>query len=277
MRYGAANTTGRPGTDEAQRILNLAVKRGVETLDTAQSYGDSEARVGRWLDGRTAPRVVTKLAPQLDVSDLPAVLDAASASRSRIGPALEGVLLHEPSKLDAWPKAASTCMDAGLVTFAGVSVYEPAEFARALEREELTAIQAPYSIADRRLENDGLLERARARGVRLFLRSAFLQGVLLMHPVHLPKRLGFLAPSVARWRAACERLGLRPQEAALGWVKARAPHAEVVVGAETVEQLGDTLDAWERASLDEATCELLADTVGSLASAAVDPRRWPTR
>ena len=277
MPYGAVNRSGQPSQDETHQMLDLALRRGVRTFDTAQGYGDSEKRIGRWLAGRSAPRIVTKLAPGLDPSNVAAVRGAVSGSREQIGPALEGVLLHDPSRLDGWLASAHACVDEGLVEFAGVSVYEPDDFAKALTHRELTAIQAPFSVADRRLEERGLLREAQDRGVRLFLRSAFLQGLLVAEPAALPARFGFLAPALTRWRDACRQLGLRPQAAALAWVKARAPKAAIVVGAETVNQLADTLDTWERASLDEASCDILATALGALPSPALDPRRWPTR
>ena len=40
--YGIANTKGQVQIEEVQSILNYAKKNGVNILDTASGYGDSE-------------------------------------------------------------------------------------------------------------------------------------------------------------------------------------------------------------------------------------------
>ena len=45
--YGIANTKGQVQIEEVQSILNYAKKNGVNILDTASGYGDSEGVLGK--------------------------------------------------------------------------------------------------------------------------------------------------------------------------------------------------------------------------------------
>ena len=57
--YGISNESGQINSKEVGNILSLARQNGIDTLDTAISYGDSEAVLGRQsLDGIS---IVTKL------------------------------------------------------------------------------------------------------------------------------------------------------------------------------------------------------------------------
>ena len=47
LDYGISNTAGRTSVEEAGRILDRARMAGIDTLDTAAAYGDSEQVLGR--------------------------------------------------------------------------------------------------------------------------------------------------------------------------------------------------------------------------------------
>ena len=57
--YGVANQVGQVGRDEATAILERAWNSGIDTLDTAIVYGESEKRLGEI--GVNSWRVITKL------------------------------------------------------------------------------------------------------------------------------------------------------------------------------------------------------------------------
>ena len=44
--YGISNRNGQCSLEGVQAILSLAMKHGIKLIDTAASYGDSEAVIG---------------------------------------------------------------------------------------------------------------------------------------------------------------------------------------------------------------------------------------
>jgi aryl-alcohol dehydrogenase-like predicted oxidoreductase len=46
LNYGIANNEGKPGEEKALRILDSALASGVNCIDTAADYGDSEKIIG---------------------------------------------------------------------------------------------------------------------------------------------------------------------------------------------------------------------------------------
>jgi aryl-alcohol dehydrogenase-like predicted oxidoreductase len=222
--------------------------------------------------------VVSKLDAEVPADDPEAVHEAVWRSARRIGRPLAGMLIHDPSQLDAWAGGLGAtlagCRDAGLTERVGVSVYTPEQFALALELEELSIVQAPYSVFDRRLDEAGLLIRARERGIVVMLRSAFLQGLLVMDPARRPGWLSFAAERLRAWDECCARAGLPPAQVALRFVLDHHPDALVPVGCETSAQL----DGIIAAALAPALEPTLVDELEALASddlALVDPTRWP--
>ena len=52
MKYGLGEDCEKPSEEAAFALLDRAMELGVDNLDTANNYGDSEAVIGRWLRQR---------------------------------------------------------------------------------------------------------------------------------------------------------------------------------------------------------------------------------
>ncbi len=273
QRYGVANRTGQPDLAEAVSILAAARAAGIDIVDTAMAYGDSEQVLGRV--GVSGLRVVTKLPP------LPAdtVADLAGKLRRDIGASLErlgttgvyGLLLHHPG--DVFGPNGATLVETlrglqrdGLVKKLGVSIYDPAELEPLMRAFDIGIVQAPYNVLDRRLETSGWLDRLSRAGVEVHTRSAFLQGLLLLD--EQPPQFAAWRGLWSRWNAWLAEHRLAPLAAALGFVLRNPAIARVVVGVETAAQLRGIA-----ASADALPLEVPAE-FASADLDLIDPSRW---
>lgn len=274
MDYGASNTVGQVARDEVERILDRALSAGIDMLDTAILYGESEAALGA--AGADRFRVVTKLPPiPHEVSNVLAwVREHADWSMTRLGVSrLDGLLLHRPSDV-AGPRgtalvdALGVVRDEGLVAATGVSIYGPEDLDQVFG-EFLDVVQAPYNVLDRRLKSSGLLQRLADSGTAVHVRSAFLQGVLLMEPTDLRGGLADLAPSVGRFQRWAREMDLSPLEAAVGHVLSVPEIDRLVFGVESLVQLNEVIAA-SRLPPVQAPDELAVWD-----ASLIDPSRWP--
>lgn len=249
LEYGVANRAGRVSMEAAAAIVNRAWLAGMDTLDTAASYGDSEARLGTI--GIANWRVVSKLPAVPDACDdveaWVATTAGASIARLRV-PALHGLLLHRPEQLlapggDRLFQALQQLKADGVVGKIGVSIYEPTELDSIWARYPCDIVQAPFNLLDRRLVTSGWLERLAGDGVEVHVRSVFLQGLLLMATDER-------APAFRRWSSLWEgfdawmaQAALTPVQACLRDVLAVPGISRVVVGVDRVQQLIEILAA----------------------------------
>src|SRR6185369_12682558 len=60
MNYGIANRSGQPSRSEVSAILELAGTNGVDLIDTANLYGESELVIGECLPEGHRFNIVTK-------------------------------------------------------------------------------------------------------------------------------------------------------------------------------------------------------------------------
>ena len=205
LAYGIANQTGQVRSLEAKGMLQLASSNGIDTLDTAIAYGDSESCLGEV--GIHDFRLVTKLPAFPDkCADVGAwVQQQVVASLSRLGVnAVYGLLLHRSEQLlgpngTALYRALQSVKDSGRVQKVGVSIYAPSQLDVLSPQYHFDLVQAPLNLVDRRFHMTGWLQRLKEKGVEVHTRSAFLQGLLLMPQAAIPTKFSGWNHLWCRW------------------------------------------------------------------------------
>lgn len=150
--FGAA-ALSRVTQDEADRTLDLLLEHGINHIDTAASYGDSELRIGPWMDRfrdrfflatKTGERTYEKARDQIQ----------RSLERLRV-PQVDLIQLHNLADPLEWEiamgpggalEAAIEAREQGLVRFIGVTGHGPLiaqAHMRSLERFEIDSVLLP--------------------------------------------------------------------------------------------------------------------------------------
>lgn len=284
MPYGVANGSAWPDEAGSLEILDAAWSQGVTALDTAESYGDAEARIGRWFaEVGHKPLIVSKF-PRLPAGGAADVAASLEASLARSHQALGGwgphfYLAHHAPDIFR-PGAADTLrrlVDDGALRAFGVSVYSPQEAEAALEVPGLSALQAPLSVFDWRLARSGLLDRCRDGGVAVFARSVYLQGLLFLDPSDLPDHLAPARRILSRMRVLAAETGRSLESLALVPVRDLPGVASIVFGAANAEQVAATVTALDALPLPAKALQEIVTLAADLPSHVIDPRQWPAR
>jgi aryl-alcohol dehydrogenase-like predicted oxidoreductase len=194
LNYGVANKNGKISLEEARKILNYAKGQGIQTLDTAIGYGDSEKVLGQI--GVHNWNVVTKL-PSLPLeinSGIDWIKNTALDSLKRLKKdSIYGMLLHRPQDLlskrgEEIYKGLTEIRACGYVKKIGISIYDPTELEPLLNHFEFDLIQVPMNVLDRRMITSGWLEKLKQKNIEVHIRSVFLQGLLLMKRKERPEK-----------------------------------------------------------------------------------------
>lgn len=263
--YGATNRRGRLGDSDLVAIMAVADAAGITSVDTASGYGDAQARLRPWAAGVTVTTKVAGIEPAGIRSQL-----VGSLTELGLG-SVDACLLHDWDVLDAPTRARAArvledCRDSGLVHRVGVSAYDvPAVADAAAAFGDLGQAQVPANAVDRRLDDSKVLTELAASGVRIQVRSAFLQGVLL-DPTAGP--LG-THPAVETFHAWCRESGRTPLQGALAHVRSLGWAGEIVVGVTSAAELRAIVSAWGAVPAAAAPADLASNDLDLL-----DPRRW---
>lgn len=278
--YGISNMGGKVPLQEVTSVLAYAERAGVDVLDTAAAYGDSESVLGSalWPDHRF--RVVTKI-PALDqtldsVQRISAVRESLYASLKRLRmKSVYGVLLHRAADATGvngirLSRAFQDLKQEGLAQKIGVSVYGADELEAVLENFVPDLVQLPSNAIDQRLHRSGWLTRLSSLGVEIHVRSVFLQGLLLMPASQRDSAFDQYRKELARFDHFCMEYNLTPLEAALGYIR-HLPGEAAIVGVTKRLELEEIVQAMEAGNVPtlEAYSELACDDIG-----LVNPSMW---
>ena len=285
MPYGVANRTGQPDYRDVVGIVAAALEGGVNCFDTAAVYGTSEEVLGRALhELGMADRVmvVTKVRP-LTAAELadPALASGAieqsvAESRRRLGvDCLPVVLFHreaDAGHLDVLDKLR----ERGWLKHAGVSCdNRPGPAAGFVAAGNAAALQIPGNVADQRHQRSGAFKNAAAAGVAVFIRSVYLQGLLVMPEQDIPAPLQKIIPVRRRLAAIAGAGGMNIAELAVRYMLAQEGVTCVLTGVETVAQMRENLAIFDRGPLPEEMVEAIAADIPDLPETIITPSLWP--
>ena len=253
LPYGISNKTGQVSLDEVDKILKLASASCMQILDTAAGYGDSEAVLGRSLVPAHGFSIVTKILPlktdEVRPNDVARVETAFEDSLRHLRQqSVYGLMVHHSADLlspggERLYALLQRWKDEGRVRRIGVSVYAKDEVGRLFDKYAFDLVQLPLNVFDQRLVQDGALQRLHAAGVEVHVRSAFLQGLLLMPSEALPAYFASLKPHHEAYIAALEQAGVSPLAGTLGYFHHLPEVSTVLVGVETSLQLQECIVA----------------------------------
>ena len=272
LPYGIAGRPVPVPEFEVRAILMRAWELGIRMLDTAAAYGDIERKLSRLMDGR-AFTVVTKVPPMrvnLEAPEAVLWIDRKlNQARSRLGPNLHAVMMHRaedllvPTADVVWAVCANFASQHNVRL--GVSCYDMPTLNALCSRYCVDVVQLPGNALDQRLNATALPQPA----IDVHLRSAFLQGLLLMPQAEAAARLPSARLPLERWHAWCLKRELSPLVAALGLVKGFPHVSHCVVGVGDVGQLEAISEAWNEAPV------LYGPELSVFESTIIDPRCWP--
>jgi aryl-alcohol dehydrogenase-like predicted oxidoreductase len=249
MDYGIGpdGTAGRPSEAEAGRLLHAALDLGINLIDTARAYGESEAIIGRTLKARRREFILCS-----KVSSFHGQSPATGELRSKIMASIhESLRLLQTDVIDlmqlhcavAEVKVAdeviSILHDArenGEIRWLGASVYGEEAAYQALQSGAFDCVQVACSMLDRRLERRFLSEAA-VRNLGVVARSVLLKGALTGRYRHLPEPMAPLRECVERLDAVAIRHGMSLPEMAYRYVGTREMPQTALVGASSVEEV----------------------------------------
>jgi len=265
---------------EAGRLIDMALDRGINSLDTANVYGrgasEEAMRAALARNGRR-DRVVlaSKVHARMDDDDPNAagnsrrhVIDQCHATLKRLGvDHLDVYYVHRPSTevpIDETLRALTDLVHEGSVRYIGASSFaawqhlEGLWAAKELGLERFVVEQTPYHLLDRRVERE-LLPMAASYGTGIMVWSPLAGGMLTGKYRDGGSAGGRLAGDDSDWvrrhfvpaafavvdelAALAAAKDCTPTQLALAWTLARPEVSSIVLGARTPEQLEDQLTA----------------------------------
>ena len=278
MEYGVSSSGLKTNSIEVSNILSFAQKIGIRLIDTASLYGDAESVLG--MQNIENFLLVTKTSQFAQSTILSTDIDKMlidfdnSLSHLKVDK-IYGLLIHHADDLlvpggEFLINALMSLRDRGLVKKIGVSIYDPNIIEILSKRIDLDIIQLPLNIFDQRAIHNGSLDFLNKLGIEVHVRSAFLQGLLLMPLNNVHKYFSKWYKLLSAWHKRCDLDGTTPLQSALGFVVSQNAVDYCVIGLENLEQLKDIYTLSKSTSINKFDySNFFTEDYG-----LIDPRNW---
>jgi len=271
--YGISNRHGRVSEDEVRDILALAAQNKLIDIDVAPYHGDVERIVGRSQPFPSPLRVqirTLRLDKGLDwlESRLKRSIDHLGLAKTHAALVDQASDLLGPDGDALWARLLKL-KSSGLISQIGISAQYEDQPLLLAKRFKPDIIQVQASIFDQRLVHSGDIAAMAELGVKVQIRSVFMQGLLFAPSDALPPRLTPLIPALSRIKRLMLESGADPLHAALSYGLHIKGADMVMVGVTSAAELRAILAAsqrprpkieWEALALDN--------------EAALDQRGW---
>jgi len=152
-------------------------------------------------------------------------------------------MLHRTIDMTQHNKAVRNTLDKlqkdNIIGMAGVSVYNPEEINMMLEDDIYQAIQLPINMFDLRLIKTDILNKLKNKGITVFARSIFFQGLFYMDPDKMTDEdmLVYIKPYLTKLNNISNKHKISKGQLAVSYIRDLPGITSLVLGIDTKEQL----------------------------------------
>ncbi len=240
-KYGINNSCGLPSFKQVQEILEYAYEKGIDTLDTAEAYGLSHERIGKFHENSKKKfKIITKYSPQnkvLSKNIFERVLDNIMKMNVDY---LYGYMFHSFKDYKIYfNKFKDELMELrtlNKIKKIGVSLHSNDEITQVLKNEEIDLIQLPFNMLDNSFNRKKILTICKKNGLEIHTRSSFLQGLFFKDIENLSGNLIYLKNDLRKIKQLISNEN-NINKIALKYVYEKKFIDNVIIGVDSIEQL----------------------------------------
>ncbi len=289
MNYGISNNGDKPDKDCSLGIISSALEAGINILDTARGYGESEGLIGDFLESREDRQpvnVVTKfrVSPEnlADKEKVRAeIYDSVQSSLGFLKLKCIPVCLFHMNRrlpfddvLEIVPSVFNDLKSDGLIDVAGVSVDHPDEAPFFLEYPVIEAMQVPLNVFDTRIIKNGSLDRMHKNDKIVFVRSIFLQGLFFMDPHNLKGNLADAAKYIEALQDIAGGVNMSIAQLAFSFIKSLQGISSIVFGAVSREQVKQNVSLLDTDVVSDEIKALIKSNFEEVPEHIITPGMW---
>ncbi len=283
MNYGIANTEGKPDEAKAFSIIRTAFENGINCVDTAADYGDSEKVIGDFFRSGNGNREEIIIVTKVRLGQISPSKTEVSIMRSFEKSAenletgfIDILLLHDAKEYISHGREISKSFERliseGLVGTAGASSYCFEDIRRMIDNPVFGAFQVPVNLLD---SDVNVTDAARIfREKIIFARSIFLQGLFFLDPHQLRGKMKEAGVFLERIGGIARELKITINELAIRYVMSLKLADSLVIGADNPAQLKQNIELTSKGPFSEELVIHISKMLKGAPEWLIKPYMW---
>ena len=242
LKYGINNSVGQVSKEEVKKILDYAQFVGINTLDTAAGYGDSEKCIGGYhYNSKELFHIITKFNKDTTISWEDSLKE--SIKKLYIGK-VDVVMFHSFEHYYSLKSELPAIINKGKGFYfdkIGVSVYTNDELEQLLYDDNVEVVQLPFNLLDNESLRADILKQLKEKGKIIHTRSTFLQGLFYKNISSLGNKFNNLIPSLTLISELVRENNININALAMQYVLSKDYIDGVLIGVDSSSQLKDNI------------------------------------
>jgi aryl-alcohol dehydrogenase-like predicted oxidoreductase len=272
MNYGLFNNK-KISRKEFKKIEKLVINSKIKFIDTAIRYGESENIIGN--SKLKNLHIITKIKipnkKNIHIKNWVSKEISKSLIKLKINK-IYGVLIHDYKDLlgkhgKNYLLSLQELKRKKIIKKIGISVYEPKEIKKIWKFWKPDLIQVPLNPLDNRILDSGWVDILKKFKVKIFVRSVFLQGLLINEnkSLRINKNEKIILNKFRNW---CYKNNLPLLQACLHFIKQFKKIDYLVVGFNNSNQLKEIIDVFKKKQI------IIPKKFSTNKINLIDPRKW---
>ena len=245
--YGINNLKGMPSFKQVKEILEYAYNNGIDTLDTAEAYGISQNRIGKFHENSNKKfKIITKYSPQnklLSENIFERVINNITKMNVDY---LYSYMFHsfKDYKLyfNKFKDDLLKLRKLNKIKKIGVSLHSNDEIMQVIKNNQIELIQLPFNMLDNSYQRKEVLKICKKNDLEIHTRSSFLQGLFFMEIEKLSGNLIYLKSDLQKVKQLISN-DMNVHEIALKYVYEKKFIDNIIIGVDSIEQLKSNISA----------------------------------
>jgi len=276
LNYGVNNSAGKPSKENIKSILDSAYNSGIQLLDTAEAYGDSQNKIGEYHNNSTNKfNVITKFSSNTEGFSLNIIERVYNNLKILDVDKLYCYMFHSfddfNKYFEKYRKDLLILKRDGIINNIGVSLYSNDELESVLKFNEITLVQLPFNLLDNNNKRGNIIKKAKAKGIEIHTRSAFLQGLFFKNTSEFTVKIKPLEPYLNLLNDLCDE-DYKMNDLALNYVCNQKNIDKVLIGVDNVHQLESNILSEKKNIKKELTNNIEAIDVEEIK--LLNPSNW---
>jgi|LakMenEpi03Aug12_release.lakeMendotaPanAssembly.Ray.scaffolds.fasta_scaffold248672_2 aryl-alcohol dehydrogenase-like predicted oxidoreductase len=274
FEYGLSSKLGLPSKRDIFEIFQFGTKQENVLFDTSSAYGRSEEFFGLAKKFDFQDKILTKIVITNKESAKEIVgLVMEAKKRTKVN-SFHSVLIHNTDDFlkdynSEVIKGLIECKETGLAGRIGASCYAARDVVRVKSlNENFNAFQLQSSVASRKDFKNSELKNLSEQGNIIFVRSVFLQGLLLNNLNFIPLELDAARSVVSEIHDYCQLNKVTRLKYCLDYARSIEWSSGVIFGLQNYENLLELFEEWNKPVIHSNFPTPMLDEFIS------DPRNW---
>jgi aryl-alcohol dehydrogenase-like predicted oxidoreductase len=244
LDYGINNTGGQISEADVFHILDQAYANEILFLDTAAAYGNSEERIGKYLNSN--PDVNFKIITKFDLKENNSPIESLEKSLEKLKTnKIDTIMFHN---FDDFIKQKSedilSLIKLKGIKFdrLGISVYTNEQIQKICKLQLFEVVQLPFNAFDNQIYRSEYITLLKENNIEVHTRSVFLQGLFFMETDKIPNKIKPLLKNLFTLQQIANKYQVSIEALALQYALSIPDIDNVLMGVDSLEQLKSNLN-----------------------------------